>query len=173
MKFKQFYFTEQQNFHSFSCAMLSLNPDLKTKIKDFGLSTIPEEVYTEKADEDIHVTVKYGFTFDNTKPIKTIVNDFGSVEIELGRISKFANEEFDVIKLDVYSKKLRQLHELLSTLPNEDKHPVYRPHVTIAYVKPGSCDFLLGKEFFVGSKDVISQITWSTRNNEVEYISLV
>ena len=45
---------------------------------------------------------------------------------------------------------MRQLNaRITKTLPCEgDKHPVFHPHCTIAYVKKGSCDQLVGQDPF-------------------------
>jgi hypothetical protein len=39
-------------------------------------------------------------------------------------------------------------------VPNEDAHPTYVPHITVAYVKPGSCDELEGADIFQGGNGV-------------------
>jgi 2'-5' RNA ligase len=47
-----------------------------------------------------------------------------------------------VVKFDVEGKELRALNEIFCKLPNEDSHPEYNPHMTLAYVRKG-----MGKNF--------------------------
>lgn len=108
---------------------------------------IPEGDLAEYGREDEpHVTVKYGLMDQTPDGPAALLAAAGPGRLSFGPISIFpANEEqtkrggaqFDVVKVDVYSADLGRLHELLSWLPNQDSFPVYRPHVTLAYVKPG------------------------------------
>ena len=40
-----------------------------------------------------------------------------------------------MLKINVRSDSLNRLNRKLKTLPHVDTHPVYRPHVTVAYLK--------------------------------------
>lgn len=63
------------------------------------------------------------------------INDF---KVEVKGVSIFENAEFDVVKLGIVKNdKLLEIHNKLSTLPNEDSFPNYIPHITLAYLKSG------------------------------------
>ena len=44
----------------------------------------------------------------------------------------------DVLKVDVEGEDLHRLNGVLAGLPHVDTQPTYRPHATIAYLKPGT-----------------------------------
>jgi hypothetical protein len=73
--------------------------------------------------------------FRNTQPF----------DIELKPITLFRQDDYDVVKMDVISAQLHALNrEVCNVAPHHDTHPEYHPHVTIAYVKKGTCDRLEG-----------------------------
>lgn len=86
-----------------------------------------------------HVTVKYGLHTRVPEEVEQLVRSFPPVTIRLGLTSVFQNpgKDYDVVKIDVDSPDLMRLNRLLSKLPHTDSFPVYRPHITLAYVKPG------------------------------------
>lgn len=96
-----------------------------------------------------HVTCKYGFTGDVLRALHHIGQTTEPFPVYIGTVSLFTDHpDYDVVKLDVESPWLRKLHARLSKLPNEDKWPVYKPHITVAYVKKGTCDHLVGEDLF-------------------------
>ena len=51
----------------------------------------------------------------------------------------FENEKFDVLKYDVVPGILAEANKVVSDkFPNTDTYPDYHPHVTVAYLKPGT-----------------------------------
>lgn len=106
----------------------------------------PDDVYNEEGygvESKPHVTVLYGFDdeVNGDEVIKSVkeVIDIDEIEVETNKISIFENDKFDVVKLDINSEKLHELNEKLSEeFPNKKTFPVYHPHMTIAYVKPGT-----------------------------------
>jgi hypothetical protein len=58
-----------------------------------------------------------------------------------------------VLKLDVDCDVLHKVNKELSKLPHTTEYPNYKPHVTIAYLKPG-----LGKKYLnIGLKDLYAK----------------
>ena len=50
----------------------------------------------------------------------------------------FENEDCDVLKVDVYNPLLNWTFQYLSnTFPNDNSHPEYHGHITVAYLKSG------------------------------------
>jgi 2'-5' RNA ligase len=59
-----------------------------------------------------------------------------------------------VEKVEVEGKGIRDLHEKLSeSLQHTETHPTYKPHVTIAYVKPG-----LGEKYAATLNDLQGRV---------------
>lgn len=88
-----------------------------------------------------HITVKYGLHTNNPDEIAESVKEFGVVNVCLGKISVFPAKEtgdFDVVKIDVISNDIHRLNKLIAnSFETTDTHPEYKPHITVAYVKPG------------------------------------
>jgi len=161
MRFKEFYLLE----YSYSCAMLQTSKPLAEKIKKFVKDNIPEtDLYKDEADNGlpnhIHTTVKYGLTDPNSDKVKELIGNMGSFDIELGEISKFSTDKnYDVIKIGVDSDKLREANKKISdNMENKDSHPIYKPHITLAYVLKGKGDHLLGNKTFKGIVDKTNEI---------------
>jgi len=95
-----------------------------------------------------HITSLYGFTEDDPALLLAAVqSDLGGV-VRLGKSELFSNPDQDVLKVAVSSKALHALNKSLKTIPHENDWPDYNPHVTLAYLKPGT-----GKKY-VGASDV-------------------
>lgn len=94
---------------------------------------------------DPHVTLLYGLhNEDDYFAVRRLLQNVKKIPIELGKISKFTADDYDVIKIDVISDMCKQLHEKIKEeCVNTQTHADYKPHITIAYVKPGSADQLL------------------------------
>jgi hypothetical protein len=95
-------------------------------------------------------------TFDSDDPVITnitlgytqaqqVIKDIGVVQARLGKLSVFELPDADVLKIDVEGNDLHRAHKKLELLPHVDTHPNYQPHLTIAYLKPGTA----GKYLFM------------------------
>ena len=83
---------------------------------------------------DIFSTLKY--ICDNTKPFFVRAYGFGN----------FKNEKNDVLYIDIDSKILNELHELISNLFAKKWHyEEYHPHSTIAYLNKDTSDKYIEK----------------------------
>lgn len=141
--------------YSYAVTMLEVPAPQSDFIFEWGRLNVPDErLYfgdpnTNPRETEQHVTVKYGLTVDQVPDeLRQITEAFKPFPVYIGKVSLFRNPEFDVVKLDVESPWLRKLNAEISAFPNEDKHPEYHPHLTIAYVKKGSCDDLEGVDIF-------------------------
>lgn len=96
----------------------------------FGLETNP------------HVTVLYGFHDEVHEDLvcRMCQSVADPIEVEIEGISMFENEDYDVLKFDVESKRLRNLNKAFRGLPHTNKHGEYSPHMTVAYLKKGHGD---------------------------------
>lgn len=101
-----------------------------------------EDIYEEEGfglEDKPHVTIMYGFSSEiDSKQVLEEVKDKKPDSIVLSGISLFKDQKYDVVKFDVESPELHKLHDLVKKkFSNKETYAEYKPHVTIAYVKPG------------------------------------
>lgn len=126
-----------------------------------------EDLYTENGDrafgfeEFPHITLLYGIHPDSVSD-ENIVRMCKFVRIgtiNLSNVSVFENAKFDVLKLDAQNDALYRINERLKSCPFTTDYPIYHPHSTIAYLKPGTgkkyVEILKGIEFNVTPTDLV------------------
>jgi len=135
--------------YEYGCVMAIVNETSANKILEISKKLITDDIlYLEEGQEygretEPHITTKFGLTENYSKDhMGKLISQFKPFKITLESINIFSNSKFDVVKFDVKSDVLEKLNKLLNRLPNEDEYPVYHPHMTLAYVKPGE-----GKRF--------------------------
>lgn len=140
-------------------------PETTGMVKGFGRELEP------------HVTALFGLVGEGdsaeavAKAVKTFEGD--AVSLTLGNLSLFTtNPDYDVLKVDVKSPHLHALNEAISKLPNENDHPDYHPHLTIAYLKKGMGEKYDGDDRFSGKKISISELTHSDADRNQTVIPL-
>lgn len=143
--------TEGRERRELGCLMADLPPILAKSVVTWANAHIPDEVIYQ--DEKLrfgrekrpHVTVKFGFTAVHIVPaMRKVARQTRPFLVKLGSLSLFKNEDYDVVKLGVLSQELHVLNAKLCGIPNNDEYPTFKPHCTLAYVIPGSCDNLVG-----------------------------
>ncbi len=176
--FKKFYnlLTEQ---YDFACLMI---PIWDASIYELSIKNIKEEdLYVGdeagKGDKgrvsDSHVTVLYGTKDSDLEKIKELCKYEKPFEITLGKISLFEQEKFDVLKIEVTSGKLSAIHNLLkNSIPNEYGFPTYQAHITLAYIKKGTCRELIGNNSFEGKTFIVTSFAYTMTNGRKEIVDL-
>lgn len=100
-------------------------------------------------------------------------NSFGPIWMTIGRLSLFQQPEHDVLKLDVESKGLERLNAELGRLPNVQTHDNYQPHLTVAYLKPGTgYKYLADPSFLEWQSYVFTELTFSDRERRQTELAL-
>jgi hypothetical protein len=166
----------------FSSTQFDLPPGTAAAVRRLG-ETIPEEDLAGDGREgQPHVTVKYGLHTSDPELVRRVVEGFGPVEVRLGKTSLFPAEEasaqrggdqFDVVKVDVGGDDLRRLNALISgVLAHSDSHPVYKPHATVAYVKPGLGSKYEGNASLEGTTLTLRDLVFSARDGSRTVIPL-
>jgi N12 class adenine-specific DNA methylase/murein DD-endopeptidase MepM/ murein hydrolase activator NlpD/2'-5' RNA ligase len=163
--------------HEFSSTQLDLPKRLAERVQAYGRNAIADDDLADDGRESSpHVTVKYGLTTGNAEDVRKIVEKHGPITVKLGRTSVFPAAEtggkYDVVKVDVDSPELRTLNAELAKLPNEDRHPEYTPHVTLAYVRPGAGKNYAGMKDLEGESVTIDELTFSSKSGERVTIKL-
>ena len=140
------------------------------KILEF-VKNLPNECVYEEEGEDYgketnpHITLMYGLDDKEESRVKELLTKVPkNIVAELGQISKFENKgtPFDVLKIEVKSPHLHKIHEMIvNNFENNYKWPEYNPHVTLAYVKKGTCNEFVGDARFEGTKFAFENFTYS------------
>lgn len=152
-------------------------------ILEMAMSIPDADLAADGREDRPHVTVKYGLHTSEADKVRHAVAGFGPVPITLGKTSLFpANEkqsqrggdQFDVVKIDVESDRLRELNKLIAdSLECTDTHPSYNPHVTLAYVKPGLGEKYAGRTDVEGQTLLLDRLIFSSKDRIETVILLV
>lgn len=160
--------------YDYGCIMAKVREDEAQKILEFNYKMIEENVlftegYNLGREKDPHITIKYGLTKSySPTQIQDIIRGRKPFMVEIRGINIFENDEYDVVKFDVDGKELRELNQVFSKLPNEDEHPEYHPHMTLAYVKKGHGD-KYKKSIGKIAKVPITEIIYSDKGDKSRY----
>jgi len=151
--------------YSYSCVMFMFPSKDAKSVMDWSKEHIPEDVVFEDDDkgreDEIHITVLYGLHTNEVEPVEEVISKWSPFEIELGEISKFESGDYDVLKIGISGDDLHDANKSLRELDYTSNYNEYRPHCTIAYVKKGSCDDLLGNKDFYGKKITVNEVVFS------------
>jgi hypothetical protein len=159
----------------YSCLMADMPKEVSDKVKSWGKQNIPDEwLFNGDGDnpegqrpDNIHVSVKYGMIVEFISQVKEFLDSQKAagivpVKCKLGKVSKFANEGKDVIKIEVISEDLKKLHRAVGEkFVNYEEFDEFEAHVTIAYCNPGKADKLLGTKLFGDKEFTLSEFVYS------------
>jgi hypothetical protein len=170
MNFKEWFLLEDTKKHNFSSTQIGLDNNDTQKLS-WSRRNISDSklVYNDDAsgrETDIHVTVLYGLHTNTPESVEKVVSNIKPFHIRFGKISKFEGTNYDVIKIEVIGSDLIKANKMIARLPHTNKFKTYSPHCTLAYVKKGSCDHLLGKEVFKGLTIPVNSITYSSKTRK-------
>ena len=164
-----------------SSTQINAPNDVAEKVLKYSMVIPDSDIFNDPEDPSMgrelesHITILYGL---HTKDYKDIVKLIGSevkeISVVLGETSLFEAKDtnYEVLKISVVSKTLNGLHNIFSTLPNEDKHPEYQPHLTIAYLKKGAGKRYAGDKTFDGIKFTCNSIQFKSSNGDSNKIEL-
>jgi hypothetical protein len=126
--------------YDYGCVMLYLDFPL---IKTWQKLILKDDIYEESGDstyglEDIpHVTLLDGLHSEVTlEQVENALKEIKFSPCKIHNFSIFRNSKYDVMKFDVVGKNLKEANDALKTLPHTNLFPDYKPHMTLAYVKP-------------------------------------
>lgn len=155
----------------YGCLMATLEPHDAVPILDWVAEMVdPDKLDENGIEHETHVTVLYGFKpgFDKRR-LARFLKDRGAVRFTLGKVSRFkgvSGGRCDCLKVDVDSQDLRDLRSAIEKEFGRDidepHDGTYRPHMTLAYVKPDTCKSLDGHARFEGQTYVIKNLIFSS-----------
>jgi 2'-5' RNA ligase len=148
------------------CLMAVLAPHDAVQFVEWCDANIhPDDLAKDGMEREIHVTVAYGFVDVTPDDVREAISGIGRVAVTLGDVTKFdTSPEHDVLKIDVHSPDLENLHYTLRDLFGKSLDVTfkeYHPHLTLAYVKKGACADLVGHGKFSGNTYVFTSLVYS------------
>lgn len=125
----------------------------------------------------IHITVRYGIQTEDTSTIEAYLSTLAPIEARLGKTSSFEPSESSdnaaVLIAPVECPELIEVNEHLADV-GDFKAPdfEYHPHVTIAYLKPGTEEKYVGSDVTEGTSFTIREVTVITPAKNRKTIAL-
>ena len=167
------YLLEKMSYDA-SCLMLKLN---MTNWNNIIYDIKDEDIYQEKEGDiygrqkNPHLTLLFPIInkqpYLSFKVLDKVLTD--SIDIKIDKIDFFESQKYDVLKFSVVNNDyLNSIHsELKKNIPNGDKFDIYRPHITIAYLKKGTAKKYV-RDF---NMEINNQknIVFTYNDNEVKY----
>jgi len=149
----------------FGCLMVRLPVADSVEIQKWVDENIPSDVIITP-ERELHVTLLYGIKPEvPLSEVQAFVEKQPYVVFRTTSIGLFKQDNQDVVKITVDSAQLaeinRSLKEYLGEANVEPSKYDYNPHITLAYVLPGSCDHLDGNGRFDGYVYLIKEATYS------------
>lgn len=169
--------------NEYSSLRLEINGELKHDIVGWGLDYIDDQDifyhidYPHLGREDkTHCTVLYNIVDTAPEQAQKVLLGEPSFNIELGELSVFENEMFDVLKINVSGESLHRLYRVATnSLQHDPLYFEFNPHLTIAFVKKHRGKQLLekvDKKKFVGRKFKVESLCFNKYHKDETVIDL-
>lgn len=117
--------------------------DIQRKIKkeDLYIPENPEKGFGYGLEVETHVTVAPCLDNDlDPNKVKPFLFPLKDYNVMLSDVSMFENDEYDVLKCSVICPNLFETNKRISEkFELHTEFTTYKPHITIAYVKKGTC----------------------------------
>lgn len=123
-------------------------------------------------ETDPHLTILYGLEDENPDAVHRLVHDFGPVTFTLGKTIVFRTEGADVVVIEATGDGLKALRQRVAALRHTDNYPEYKPHVTVAYVKPGEGAKYAGRADVDGLEVTVNTLTFSDKDGNKTYLHM-
>lgn len=161
--------------YDYSSTQFNFPKDISEEILEFSKQNIRDEDLYDADDKgrenEIHVTVLYGLLEKNPEKIYEGLKDaidkhiLIPVKVKLGKVSRFENDDYDVIKIDIECEDLHILNKYIRNhFEYENDFPEYSPHITLAYVKKGKCD--IDSDTFENRKVILNEFKISAPDSD-------
>ena len=153
-----------------SAILLMLPRDFSSQVVEWGQKNIPADrlsgLPNKGYDKSPHITLATGITDEEPEKAFKLLEKQEPFKVNLGDVDCFRKHEkgYDVIKINVVSPILDELNAgVLGNLEVYDPILPYSPHITLAYVKPFSCEDLIGNKAFKGMDVPVEGYVYSDR----------
>lgn len=157
---------------------INLPEEMAWKIKDLVKQIIPvDDLMGDGYEENPHITVKYGVNEDE-EGLRQAIDGEMEFEIAFGKTMVFppskSSDGAAVVVIQIEAPELHQLHDVIdSAIGNKKDDFPYKPHATLAYVKPEISSKYEGLDFLEGVKFTASEITISKKDRVQVAVELI
>jgi 2'-5' RNA ligase len=102
--------------------------------------------------------------------LKEVLQKYSEIRLGLREIRRFRSDKHHVLHLRVVSDDLRRLNrELRERFPITTTYPDYQPHLTLAYVQPGTHLRLDGSRAFQDTAVTADRLVYSAPGVYAQY----
>lgn len=165
--------------HKYQSVQLKMPDEIAGAVKAFQ-AEIPVAALNIKEgglEDRVHVTVLYGLEERTVADIKKIFEDFGPVTVWFGKVKAFfaadTGKPADVLYVEVIGREVDMLHLLVSAyLPNISTNPLFKPHMTLAYLNPGEAARFTGSVQFENKKATVEKIEFADVDESFKAVKL-
>ena len=125
-----------------------------------------------------HVTVRYGIQSDDTEGIKKYLASLSPFEAKLGKTAVFppsdSSDGAAVVHAPIESPELQTINAEIEKHGDfaKSNFPEYRPHATIAFVKPDKADRYANMLVTKGQKFPVNEIAITDKNGKQTVVRL-
>lgn len=138
--------------YSFCSTQINLPILMEADLRRLTFFHIPELSLARKGREHTpHITIRYGLLNVNPEAVREAVKDFPEFSVRIGRLNMFPSRgDGDVLYVEVSDSDgaggLRGLRSRLDKFvdPEREEFSNYSAHITLAYIKPGELNHLIG-----------------------------
>lgn len=141
--------------HEYGCVMLYFD---FPEIKEIHNIIEKNDIYIDPEDDSYglesepHTTLLFGLHEGvSTEDVDNVLGNHTYESCKIHNASIFKNQQYDVLKFDVEGEGLKDTNKELRQFPYTSDYPDFHPHMTIAYLMPGTGEKytkLLGDEEF-------------------------
>jgi 2'-5' RNA ligase len=162
---------QKERIYEYGCCLLNFDfPEME----EIQHMIDPDDIYNDPdnpsrfgLEDKPHVTLLYGFNdggdnkYLDKSQVDKILDISSSIdgEILLTNLSIFANDNYDVLKFEAECEELNRINkDLMDNFDYTTDFPDYKPHCTIAYLKPGTGKKYINrikKDFNVIPKEIV------------------
>ena len=152
--------------------------EARTKIDKDDLMPSSNTTDGSGVEENSHITIRYGIDGDDTEGIKAYLEKQTPFEATLGKTTTFPPSEHSdgaaPIVVGIESPELHRMEKELDEHGNfiERTFPDYKPHATLAYVRPEAAEKYVGMDGMEGKKFTINSVSISNRDGSTETVEL-
>lgn len=183
-RFKERNGLNEKPQHDFASTQINIDKNSELgQAHAAAVAGIPEQhIGKEGRESTPHVTVRYGLKNDSPETIQKIREAVGKIqpfEVPIGRNEVFPATEHSSYDHPVVARlqPTPELQALRSAVESaggfkEDNFPEYKPHVTLAYIKPEFAQQYKGGNHLEGQKVPVDHIVVTKKNGSEEAIAL-
>lgn len=122
-----------------------------------------------------HITLLYPIEDTNYSIIKKVIDENlpnsykEGINLKIRSVEVFKSNDYDILHFKIQTNDTLEkfVKSLKSVIPNKCKHKIYKPHITIAYLKKGTADKYIKKESI--KINMIDTITYSLKGKDNKY----